>query len=56
LVAERPSQPVGSNDQRTASMRVTVKLKQQPFPLGLDRLQSLLEDSSEQDEVDVTPR
>jgi hypothetical protein len=56
VVAERPSQPVGSNDQRTASMHVTVKLKQQPFPLGLDRLQSLLEDSSDQDEIDVTPQ
>jgi hypothetical protein len=39
--------------QRNTSMNVSIKLKQQPFPLGLDRLQALLEDSSEQDEQDA---
>jgi hypothetical protein len=60
VVAEKLS-PVstgsnGNGAQRNTSMNVSIKLKQQPFPLGLDRLQALLEDSSEQDEQDAIAR
>jgi len=46
----------GSTSQRNTSMNVTIKLKQQPFPLGLDRLQALLEESGQQDEEDAIAR
>lgn len=58
VVAEKlgPTSGNGNGSQRNTSMNVSIKLKQQPFPLGLDRLQSLLEDSSEQDEEDAIAR
>jgi len=46
----------GSTSQRNTSMNVTIKLKQQPFPLGLDRLQARLEESGQQDEEDAIAR